>query len=117
MLGTNTDPMADESTATQGSADPKIIDLINARSPLGWDDEAFVSLEFFPPRTKEGVKVRAPVGATPERRVGMLGGTMYPRAVQTYIFPLLSPLPGLSHQPRPRRCARRLRTFTAEWSV
>ena len=117
MLGTNTDPMADESTATQGSADPKIIDLISARSQLGWDDEAFVSLEFFPPRTKEGVKVRAPVGATPERRVGMLGGTMYPRAVQTYIFPLLSPLPGLSHQPRPRRCARPLRTFTAEWSV
>jgi methylenetetrahydrofolate reductase (NADPH) len=45
--------MADESTATQGSADPKIIDLINARSG---EDEAFVSLEFFPPRTKEGVK-------------------------------------------------------------
>ena len=35
--------------------DPKIIDLINAR---GEDEVPFTSLEFFPPRTEEGVTVR-----------------------------------------------------------
>ena len=35
------------------TADPKIIDLIKARN-----GESFTSLEFFPPRTEEGVKVR-----------------------------------------------------------
>ena len=38
------------------SADPKIIDIINAKKAAGV--KTSVSLEYFPPRTEEGVKVR-----------------------------------------------------------
>ena len=37
------------------SPDPKIIDLLNAKKE---GDAPFTSLEFFPPRTEEGVTVR-----------------------------------------------------------
>ena len=41
---------------TTSSANPKIIDLINAHK----DGEApCTSIEFFPPRTEDGVKVRS----------------------------------------------------------
>ena len=36
--------------------DPKIIDLINAKKD---GDDPFTSLEFFPPRSEEGVIVRS----------------------------------------------------------
>ena len=43
------------------SPDPKIIDLIKERCGQG---EAVTSLEYFPPRTEEGVKVRLIPGIT-----------------------------------------------------
>ena len=40
---------------TNGSADPKIVDLIKKRDA---SSKPFVSIEFFPPRTEKGVEVR-----------------------------------------------------------
>ena len=41
--------------SAEGGPNPKIIDLI---TPGTEDGTPFVSLEYFPPRTEEGVKVR-----------------------------------------------------------
>jgi hypothetical protein len=41
--------------AAVGPPNPKIIDLI---TPGTEDGRPFISLEYFPPRTEEGVKVR-----------------------------------------------------------
>ena len=41
--------------STMTSPDPKIIDIIKEKCGKG---EAITSLEYFPPRTEEGVKVR-----------------------------------------------------------
>ena len=38
------------------SPDPKIIDLLNAKTE---GDAPFTSLEYFPPRSEEGVAVRS----------------------------------------------------------
>jgi hypothetical protein len=43
------------------SPDPKIIDLLNESK----DEETPVSLEYFPPRTEDGVKVCSIVGNIP----------------------------------------------------
>jgi hypothetical protein len=41
---------------SNGKADPKIIDLLKAKED---GTKPFASIEFFPPRTEVGVKVRA----------------------------------------------------------
>jgi hypothetical protein len=40
---------------SNGKADPKIIDLIKQKQA---DNKPFASIEYFPPRTEVGVKVR-----------------------------------------------------------
>jgi hypothetical protein len=49
------DTVSEADVANTKMADPKIIDLIKARE--GERQGPFTSLEFFPPRTDEGVKV------------------------------------------------------------
>lgn len=49
------DTVPEADAADTKMADPKIIDLIKAREGEG--QGPFTSLEFFPPRTDEGVKV------------------------------------------------------------
>ena len=51
------DTVPEADAAETKMADPKIVDLIKARE--GEDQGPFTSLEFFPPRTDEGIKVRA----------------------------------------------------------
>ena len=50
------DTVPEADAAETKMADPKIVDLIKARE--GEDQGPFTSLEFFPPRTDEGIKVR-----------------------------------------------------------
>ena len=51
------DAVPEADAAETKMADPKIVDLIKARESE--DQGPFTSLEFFPPRTDEGIKVRA----------------------------------------------------------
>lgn len=55
------DTVPEADAADTKMADPKIIDLIKAREGEG--QGPFTSLEFFPPRTDEGVKVSLHCGA------------------------------------------------------
>jgi hypothetical protein len=50
------DDAADGSSSSSAPPNPKIIDLI---APGTADGTPFISLEYFPPRTEEGVKVRS----------------------------------------------------------